>query len=285
MSETAETYTPSPLQQQIIEEMGTKPTIDPAEEVERRVQFLADYLEATGTKGLVLGISGGQDSTLAGRLCQLAVERRRQQGSPATDARFIAVRLPYGVQADEDDAQRALKFIEPDESVTANIKEATDAADSAVEQALGQDITDFNKGNIKARQRMIAQFAIAGAFGGLVVGTDHAAEAITGFYTKFGDGAADILPLAGLNKRQGAALLEFLGAPESTWKKVPTADLEDDRPALPDEEALGVTYASINAYLEGREVPTKDAEHIEHLWRVSRHKRALPVDPRDQWWR
>lgn len=285
MSETAETYTPSPLQQQIIEEMGTKPTIDPAEEVERRVQFLADYLEATGTKGLVLGISGGQDSTLAGRLCQLAVERRRQQGSPATDARFIAVRLPYGVQADEDDAQRALKFIEPDESVTANIKEATDAADSAVEQALGQDITDFNKGNIKARQRMIAQFAIAGAFGGLVVGTDHAAEAITGFYTKFGDGAADILPLAGLNKRQGAALLEFLGAPESTWKKVPTADLEDDRPALPDEEALGVTYASINAYLEGREVPTKDAERIEHLWRVSRHKRALPVDPRDQWWR
>ena len=285
MSETAETYTPSPLQQQIIEEMGTKPTIDPAEEVERRVQFLADYLEATGTKGLVLGISGGQDSTLAGRLCQLAVERRRQQGSPATDARFIAVRLPYGVQADEDDAQRALKFIEPDESVTVNIKEATDAADSAVEQALGQDITDFNKGNIKARQRMIAQFAIAGAFGGLVVGTDHAAEAITGFYTKFGDGAADILPLAGLNKRQGAALLEFLGAPESTWKKVPTADLEDDRPALPDEEALGVTYASINAYLEGREVPTKDAEHIEHLWRVSRHKRALPVDPRDQWWR
>lgn len=285
MSETAETYTPSPLQQQIIEEMGTKPTIDPAEEVERRVQFLADYLEATGTKGLVLGISGGQDSTLAGRLCQLAVERRRQQGSPATDARFIAVRLPYGVQADEDDAQRALKFIEPDESVTVNIKEATDAADSAVEQALGQDITDFNKGNIKARQRMIAQFAIAGAFGGLVVGTDHAAEAITGFYTKFGDGAADILPLAGLNKRQGAALLEFLGAPESTWKKVPTADLEDDRPALPDEEALGVTYASINAYLEGREVPTKDAERIEHLWRVSRHKRALPVDPRDQWWR
>lgn len=285
MSETAETYTPSPLQQQIIEEMGTKPTIDPAEEVERRVQFLADYLEATGTKGLVLGISGGQDSTLAGRLCQLAVERRRQQGSPAADARFIAVRLPYGVQADEDDAQRALKFIEPDESVTVNIKEATDAADSAVEQALGQDITDFNKGNIKARQRMIAQFAIAGAFGGLVVGTDHAAEAITGFYTKFGDGAADILPLAGLNKRQGAALLEFLGAPESTWKKVPTADLEDDRPALPDEEALGVTYASINAYLEGREVPTKDAERIEHLWRVSRHKRALPVDPRDQWWR
>lgn len=285
MSETSTEYTPSALQKQIIEEMGTAPSIDPAQEVERRVQFLADYLQTTGTKGLVLGISGGQDSTLAGRLCQLAVEKRRVEGASASEARFIAVRLPYGVQADEDDAQRALRFIEPDESVTVNIKEATDAAASAVQDAIGEPLTDFNKGNVKARQRMIAQFAIAGAFGGLVVGTDHAAEAITGFYTKFGDGAADILPLAGLNKAQGASLLEYLGAPESTWKKVPTADLEEDRPALPDEEALGVTYASINAYLEGREVPASDAERIEHLWRISRHKRALPVDPRDQWWR
>lgn len=285
MSETSTEYTPSALQKQIIEEMGTAPSIDPAQEVERRVQFLADYLQTTGTKGLVLGISGGQDSTLAGRLCQLAVEKRLAEGASASEARFIAVRLPYGVQADEDDAQRALRFIEPDESVTVNIKEATDAAASAVQDAIGEPLTDFNKGNVKARQRMIAQFAIAGAFGGLVVGTDHAAEAITGFYTKFGDGAADILPLAGLNKAQGASLLEYLGAPESTWKKVPTADLEEDRPALPDEEALGVTYASINAYLEGREVPASDAERIEHLWRISRHKRALPVDPRDQWWR
>ncbi|WP_459612527.1 ammonia-dependent NAD(+) synthetase [Corynebacterium urogenitale] len=284
-SKTADTFTPSPLQQQIIEELGTKPSIDPAAEVERRVQFLVDYLAATGTKGLVLGISGGQDSTLAGRLCQLAVEKRRQEGSAPGDAQFIAVRLPYGVQADEDDAQRALTFIQPDKSVTVNIKDATDASSGAVEQALGRELTDFNRGNIKARQRMIAQFAIAGDIGGLVVGTDHAAEAVTGFYTKFGDGAADILPLAGLNKAQGAALLEYLGAPESTWKKVPTADLEDDRPALPDEEALGVTYSSINAYLEGREVTVEDAERIEHLWRISRHKRALPVDPRDQWWR
>ncbi|MBC2681023.1 ammonia-dependent NAD(+) synthetase [Corynebacterium anserum] len=285
MATTSTEYTPSALQKQIIEEMGTAPTINPEREVKKRVEFLADYLQATGTKGFVLGISGGQDSTLAGRLCQLAVEKRRAEGAAATDARFIAVRLPYGVQADEDDAQISLRFIEPDESVTVNIKDATDASAQAVEEATGEPLTDFNKGNIKARQRMISQFAIAGAFGGLVVGTDHAAEAITGFYTKFGDGAADILPLSGLNKAQGAALLKYLGAPESTWKKVPTADLEEDRPSLPDEEALGVTYASIDAYLEGREVPPADAERIEHLWRISRHKRALPVSLRDQWWR
>ena len=87
---------------------------------------------------------------------------------------------------------------------------------------------------------------------GAVVGTDHAAEAITGFYTKYGDGGADITPLWRLDKRQGRAMLELLNAPEHLYKKVPTADLEEDRPALPDEVALGVTYNDIDDYLEGK---------------------------------
>lgn len=241
------------LHHTIIAELGARPQIDPAEEVERRVSFIADYLRTTGARSLVLGISGGQDSTLAGRLCQLAVDALNAEdtansasttSSENTEApySFIAVRLPYGVQADEDDAQTALRFIQPSESLVVNIKDAADAAAAAIAEALGvEKISDFNKGNVKARQRMIAQYAIAGERRGLVVGTDHAAEAITGFFTKHGDGAADLVPLAGLSKRQGAALLQHLGAPESTWKKVPTADLEEDRPALPDEEALGVT--------------------------------------------
>src|SRR5699024_11966016 len=102
---------------------------------------------------------------------------------------------------------------------------------SAVSESLtGKPVSDFNKGNIKARQRMIAQYPLASETGTLVVGSDHAAEAITGFYTKFGDGAADLMPLVGLNKRQGAELLRYLGAPASTWEKVPTADLEEGRP-------------------------------------------------------
>lgn len=271
-------------QRDIIAALNTNPEINPAEEISTRVDFLVNYLKNSHTKGFVLGISGGQDSTLAGRLAQLAVEKAREEG---VEAEFYAVRLPYGVQADEDDAQIALKFIQPDHALTVNIKDATDAAEKQVAQALGQDeLTDFNKGNLKARQRMIAQYAIAGEKGLLVIGTDHSAENVTGFFTKFGDGAADVIPLFGLSKRQGAALLQELGAPESTWKKVPTADLEDDRPALPDEETLGVTYTQIDNYIEGTgEVDDAARQRIEHLWKVGQHKHHLPVTPQDDWWK
>ncbi|WPF68226.1 ammonia-dependent NAD(+) synthetase [Corynebacterium sp. 21KM1197] len=269
---------PHSRQEEIVSALHTASLIDPEKEIERRINFLVDYLHTTGARGFVLGISGGQDSTLAGRLAQLAVERARP-------ARFWALRLPYGVQADEADAQVALDFIAPDHRATINIKEATDATARAAASALGvTHLDDFHVGNIKARQRMVAQYALAGQEKLLVIGTDHAAENLTGFFTKHGDGAADLLPLAGLSKNQGARLLEALGAPSSTWTKVPTADLEDERPALPDEEALGVTYAHIDAYLEGRRVPQAAAERIEHLWQVSEHKRHLPATPQDSWW-
>ncbi|HIW94896.1 MAG TPA: ammonia-dependent NAD(+) synthetase [Candidatus Corynebacterium gallistercoris] len=289
-----QTQQPGQLQSTIIAELGTKPTIAPEAEVQRRVDFIADYLRTSGARSLVLGISGGQDSTLAGKLCQLAVDKLNAATGNNTDTAapsysFIAVRLPYGTQADEDDAQTALRFIAPSRSLTVNIKDATDAAAAATAHALGiEAVTDFNKGNIKARQRMIAQYAIAGETAGLVVGTDHAAEAVTGFYTKHGDGAADLVPLTGLTKRQGAALLQHLGAPDSVWQKVPTADLEEDRPALPDEEALGVAYKDIDSYLEGDATsPITDhaTKRIETLWMNSRHKRHLPVGPDDAWWR
>lgn len=278
------------IHSQITAELGAKAAIDPATEVKSRCQFIADYLQSTGANALVLGISGGQDSTLTGRLCQMAVNQLNiQDPTREKPYQFIAIRLPYGVQADEQDAQIALRFIQPTRSITINIKESTDALAADAARALRlEEITDFNKGNIKARQRMVAQYAVAGQVGGLVVGTDHGAEAITGFYTKHGDGAADLMPLAGLSKRQGAAMLQYLGAPESTWKKVPTADLEDDRPALPDEVALGVRYADIDAYLEssvdGTDVAPEAVQRIEQLWMRSRHKRHLPVTPQDTWW-
>ncbi|WP_034383311.1 ammonia-dependent NAD(+) synthetase [Deinococcus sp. YIM 77859] len=282
------------LRDEIRRTLHVQPEIDPAGEVERRVTFLAEYLRSTPARGFVLGISGGQDSTLAGRLCQLAAERVRAGGGDAT---FFAVRLPYGVQADEADARAALAFIRPDRTLTVNIKAAVDACAQEVAQALGRalhnsaaagphdPLRDYVRGNIKARERMAAQYAIAGQENLLVVGTDHAAEALTGFFTKYGDGGVDLTPLTGLTKRQGAQLLAHLGAPEATWRKVPTADLEDDRPGLPDEVALGVTYAQIDAYLEGREVSPDVAAKLESLYRNTRHKRALPVTPFDDWWR
>lgn len=271
-----------PLQQHIVEELHVSPVIDASAEIERRVGFLVDYLAATGAQGFVLGISGGQDSSLAGRLCQLAVERLAASG---TEARFVAVRLPHAVQADEEDAVLALSFIQPHESVTFDIKQAVDGFQDEYLRATGEKISDFNKGNVKARARMIAQYALAGQSRMLVVGTDHAAEAITGFFTKFGDGGADILPLTGLSKRQGKQLLQHLGAPERLYLKAPTADLLDENPGQTDEDNLGLSYSVIDDYLEGHDVDATAADALEARYLQTRHKRELPVSPFDAWWR
>jgi len=269
-------------QARIIHDLNVLPQIDARDEIDRRVGFLCDYLRTTGAKGLVLGISGGQDSSLAGRLCQLAVERLAADGIAAE---FVAVRLPYAVQADEDDAQLAVAFIRPTRVVTFDIKRGVDGVADEYADAVGETISDFTKGNTKARLRMVAQYAIAGDSGLLVVGTDHAAEAVTGFFTKFGDGGADVLPLSGLTKRQGRALLEELDAPERLYLKHPTADLLDDNPGQTDENNLGMKYSEIDDYLEGKVVDDAVAAALEARYRATEHKRQLPVTPADSWWR
>jgi NAD+ synthase len=270
------------IQARIIEELHVEPVVDPADQVRRRIDFLKAYLAASGAKGLVLGISGGQDSSLAGRLCQLAVEELAADGR---STRFVAVRLPYGVQRDEADAQLALDFIGPAEVVDFNIEQGVDGLAAEYADAVGAPISDFGKGNVKARMRMVAQYALAGEGGLLVVGTDHAAEAVTGFFTKYGDGGADLLPLSGLTKRQGRALMQHLGAPERLYHKVPTADLLDHDPGQSDEANLGLRYADIDAFLEGEEVEASVAERIEARFLQTRHKRAEPVTMFDGWWR
>ena len=270
------------LQAEIIATLNVAPEIDPAAEIERRIGFLIDYLAEAHADGLVLGISGGQDSSLAGRLCQLAVERIRDGGGRAT---FTAMRLPYGTQADEADAQLALTFIDADEVVTFNIKAGTDGFESQFEPATGAEMTGFTKGNVKARQRMVAQYAVAGDNNLLVVGTDHAAEAVTGFYTKFGDGGVDLTPLSGLTKGQGKQLLQHLGSPARLWEKAPTADLLDDKPGQPDETELGLSYTDIDDYLEGKDIDPRVAEQIETRYLRTEHKRRVPVTPFDTWWK
>ncbi len=274
----------SNLQQQIIKEMKVKPAIDPQEEIRRTIDFLKQYLiKHPFLKGFVLGISGGQDSTLAGKLAQMAIDELNAE-TEGKVYEFTALRLPYGTQFDEHDAQDAIKFINPTNVYTVDIKEAVDASDKALEK-VGVDLTDFVKGNEKARERMKVQFAIAASHQAVVIGTDHSAEAVTGFYTKFGDGAADIVPLFRLNKRQGRALLKELGSPEHLYMKVPTADLEEDRPAIPDEEALGITYDMIDDYLEGKKIPAEAQEKLEGYYLRSQHKRHLPVTVFDDFWK
>lgn len=273
-----------PLQAEIIAALKTEPTIDPVVEIRRSIDFLKDYLyQNQFLKTYVLGISGGQDSTLVGALAEKAMQEMRAETGDAA-YQFIAVRLPYGEQADESDAMAAIDFIQADQIKRVNIKASVDAMVSAL-AATGVTVSDFNKGNIKARTRMIAQYGIAGENQGAVLGTDHSAESITGFYTKFGDGGADLVPIFRLNKRQGQALLAELGAPTHLYQKVPTADLEEDRPALPDEKALGVTYQAIDDYLEGREVSETAAEKIENWYQKTAHKRHLPITIFDTFWK
>lgn len=270
-------------QRKIIEELGVSPKINPEQEIRTRVNFLKEYLKQTGADGYILGISGGQDSTLAGRLAQIAVTELRNEVKK--NYVFSAVRLPYGVQRDEEDAQLALQFIAPDESVVFNIKTMTDAAAAEYEIATGSPISDYDKGNVKARTRMAAQFLLGASKHLLVIGTDHAAEAVTGFFTKFGDGGADVIPLSGLSKRQGKELLKALGAPDALYLKVPTADLLDEKAGQADETELGITYDQLDGFLEGEAVSSEIEKKIIQRYNTTEHKRRQPVAPSDQWWK
>ena len=264
---------------QILREMKVLKAIEPEFEIARRVAFIKAKLIEAHSKTLVLGISGGVDSSLAGRLCQLAVNSLNQEKS--TDSyQFIAVRLPYHVQKDEHEAQLACQFIQPSKLVTVNIHDGVVGVHNATlagldAAGLTHDSTkaDFIKGNVKARMRMIAQYDIAGLVGGLVVGTDHSAENITGFYTKWGDGACDLAPLFGLNKRQVRQLAAFLGAPQVLVVKAPTADLEEDKPQLEDEVALGLSYDEIDDFLEGKPVSQAVEDKLVAIYLRTQHKR------------
>lgn len=271
------------LQADIQAALGIDPRITDATtaraEIERRVEFIKGVLLESGAKALVLGISGGVDSSTAGRLCQLAVEQLRGEGHAV---KFFAVRLPYKTQADEQDAQRALQFIQADAVTTVNIADAVDGMmgnihiDGLLPSA---ELTDFAKGNVKARSRMLAQYAIANFVGGLVVGTDHGAEAVMGFFTKFGDGACDLAPLSGLTKGQVRLLAQTLGAPEQLVGKAPTADLEELVPGKLDEVAYGCSYQDIDNYLLGNPLPAGAMAIIEAAYLKTAHKRALPIVP------
>ncbi|MCL1079782.1 ammonia-dependent NAD(+) synthetase [Parashewanella spongiae] len=269
------------MKQQILDEMKVLPEIKPEFEIDRRVNFIKSILLQAHSKCLVLGISGGVDSSLAGRLCQLAINDLNSERDEA-DYSFVAVRLPYKIQKDEDEAMLACGFIKPSHTVVVNVSSSVDAVHEQVLSGIQNsrlDIVptaniDFVKGNVKARIRMVSQYEIAGLTNGLVVGTDHSAENLTGFYTKWGDGACDLAPLFGLNKRQVRQLAAHLGAPELLVNKAPTADLEDNKPQLEDEIALGLTYDQIDDFLENKAVPEDVEQQLISIYQRTQHKRC-----------
>ncbi len=266
--------------QTILNEMKVQPQIKPEFEVQRRIDFIKKTLQNAGLKTLVLGISGGVDSATCGRLAKLAVKQLNEEHQD-NNYRFVAVRLPYDVQKDEEDAQLSIDFIQPSHCITTNVKPGADAINNTTCEALKKfDLLpndpikcDFVKGNVKARTRMVLQYEIAGLLDGLVIGTDHSAENVTGFYTKWGDGACDLIPLFGLSKRQVRQIGSFLGVPEKIINKTPTADLESLDPQKSDEKALGLTYDNIDDFLEGKPVDDSVTGKIINIYLATQHKR------------
>ena len=267
-------------QLKIVQELKVVHAFNSAAEVVRRSTFLADQLINHNRHALILGISGGVDSLVAGYLAHNAVERARSRGH---QAQFIAVHLPYGEHHDSADAQLALKLLQPDQIMNIDIKPATDAMVQALHRSqlpfIDAAHEDFVCGKLKVRQRMVAQYAIAGAVDGLVVGTDHAADALMGFFTKYGDGACDVAPLSGLIKQQVRQLGLSFGAPESLVMKTPVADLESLAPGKLTEEVFGVTYEQIDEFLKGNRVDQAVYDIIVKQYRATAHKRGLPTDP------
>ncbi|MEF2966164.1 ammonia-dependent NAD(+) synthetase [Paenibacillus sp. M1] len=262
------------LQQEIIERLGVKPTINVEEEVRKRVDFLKEYVKSSRTTGLLIAISGGIDSAVATGLCKRATDELTQE--TGQEYMTLGVFQPYGKQEDIEHSYEVAKAFGLTHTVETNIEDAVNEIALETEHGLkniGQHrhMSPQGKGNIKARTRMVVQYALAFELNLLVVGTDHASEAITGFYTKWGDGAVDITPLSSLNKRQVRQLAAHLGVPRSVIDKAPTAGLWEGQT---DEKELGISYDANSDYLEGKEVDPAVRERLEAFYRKTEHKRS-----------
>ncbi|MGG1552878.1 MULTISPECIES: ammonia-dependent NAD(+) synthetase [Paenibacillus] len=262
------------LQQEIIAKLGVKPTINVDEEIRKRVDFLKEYVLGAKANGLLIAISGGIDSAVATGLCKKATDELTAESGK--EYKTVGVFQPYGAQVDIEDSYAVARAFDLKYQIENNIQEAVD--EMAIEAEYGlkqigvhQHLSRGGKGNIKARTRMVMQYAIAFELGLLVVGTDHASEAITGFYTKYGDGAVDITPLSSLNKRQVRSLAATLGVPQSVLDKAPTAGLWDGQT---DEGELGITYGDNSDYLEGKQVSPEAQAKLESQYVKTEHKRS-----------
>ncbi|HUL74381.1 MAG TPA: NAD(+) synthase [Vicinamibacterales bacterium] len=237
------------------------------------VTWLRDKVHATGARGFVFGLSGGIDSAVVGRLCQLAVPQR-----------VLGVLLPcYSHPQDEDDARLvATTFSIPVARVDLGptFDALTEALHSAVKglptHVEAVDIKQqLPEANAKPRLRMTSLYFLANSLNYLVAGTGNKSEITLGYYTKYGDGGVDVLPIGGLVKSEVRALARELGVPARVIDKAPTAGLWMGQT---DEAEMGFTYDALEKYLAGgpSAVAPDVARRIELLRHASDHKRALP---------
>jgi NAD+ synthase len=235
--------------------------------------WLHDRMHAAGARGFVVGLSGGIDSAVVARLCQMAAQ-----------SHVLGVLLPcYSQPQDEEDARLVAKTFG-----IAHVRVALERPYDALQESLHEAIKglphevhvldikqQLPEANTKPRLRMATLYFIANSLNYLVVGTGNRSEIALGYYTKYGDGGVDLLPIGGLLKSEVRALARDIGVPAPVIDKAPSAGLWIGQT---DEAEMGFTYDTLEKYLEhGRAaVPAAVADRIEQLRRVSEHKRALP---------
>ena len=221
--------------------------------------FLKEYLANSHQDGYVLGLSGGVDSSLVAALAKTAVGKDK----------LMCIMMPIDSHPDDlNDAKKVaealdLRYIVLDgsESYHASLKEF---------EKQGIELDKMSKSNLKVRIRMTLLYAYGQAHRYLVLGTDNMDERYTGYFTKYGDGAADVLPIVYLTKAEVVEAAKRKGVPSFLAERTPSAGLFEGQT---DEKEMGVTYQDLDKYLLGGEVDEKVKERIEYLHRVSQHKR------------
>lgn len=225
--------------------------------------FLKDYLESNHMDSYVLGLSGGVDSSLVAAIARKAVGKDRLY--------CYAIDIESNPQ-DIIDAKRVAKELD----LNLKVVNLTGTYHSYLKDLSGEDFIRLTKSNLKVRMRMVALFAYAQEKKGLVLGTDNADERYVGYFTKYGDGAADVLPIVHLTKSEVRDAAKMYGLSEILANRVPSAGLFEGQT---DEKEMGISYKDLDDFLLGKEIDLKAKERIEHLHKISEHKRKAIPEP------
>ena len=222
-------------------------------------KFLEDYLEDSHCDTYVLGVSGGVDSSLCAAIAKNAVGKEK----------LHCLLMPINSQ--KEDLEDALTLVK-DLDLKYTIIDASETFNQYVEtfSKCRIELDRSTLGNLKARMRMAILYAIAQKERGLVIGTDNADERYVGYFTKHGDGACDILPIAHLIKGEVVEACKLYGIRDSLAERVPTAGLYEGQT---DEKEMGVTYKDLDAFLLGEDIPEAPKSRIDYLHKISEHKR------------